>query len=145
MFKKSKIALVVAAVVATVTLSGCFAGNPKNPDQNFAALKTFNKWNNSWEMTDSAEANKWINAVLGFFPGCIGYWLCTAGDVLIFNTMGFWSGDNPLASATTTVDGVEYSIVKTDTTLTITDLSTNESAEFAICDDGKTLRLAPVE
>lgn len=135
MFKKSKIALAVAALVATITLSGCFSGNPNNPDQNYAALKMFNKWNNSWTIADDADTNKWINAILGFFPGCIGYGICMYGDILVFNTIGFWSGDNPLAS-TETVGDVDYSIAS---------VSDYESAEFAISDSGEMLCLAPAK
>ena len=133
MFKKSKIALASMAVATALMLSGCFSGNPNNPDQNFAALKRWNKFNNSWQMADSAEANKWINAILGTIPCGIVYGLCTAGDVLIFNTIGFWTGDNPFAS-TTYVDenGVEFRVAQTsESTIEVTEVATNETKEFS--------------
>lgn len=143
MFKKIKIALLAAAVAAVSVLSGCYAGNPNNPDQNFAALKRFNKWNNSWQLADSQEANKWINAVLGFFPGFIAYGFCALGDVLIFNSMGFWTGDNPFAATIVTDEnGVEYQFARNENTLTITNLSTNQVAEFGLNEDGTAFMLA---
>lgn len=144
MFKKSKIALFAAAAAAIFTLSGCFCGSSSNPDQNYACLKAINKFNTSMKIADSDEANKWINAVLGFFPGCIVYWIGTGlGDILVFNSIAFWTGSNPLASTTVTdADGVEYQVARNDSTLTITNLSTNESAEFSVSENGEALVIA---
>lgn len=126
---KKKLAI-IATAIAAFALSGCYSGNPDNPSQNFAALKRWNNFNNSWEMADSAEANKWINAILGTIPCCIVYGLCAAGDILIFNTMGFWTGDNPMAM--TEIDGVEYQLAKTsDTTATLTNTQTGESVQVS--------------
>ena len=146
MFKKTKIALALAAVATSVMLSGCFSGNPNNPDQNYAALKRWNKFNNSWKMADSAEANKWINAILGTIPCGIVYWLCSAGDILIFNSIGFWTGNNPFA-VDTYVDenGAEFRVAKTDGQIIVTEVATNECAVFNVSEDGKQLTLAAAE
>lgn len=127
---KNKIAIIIAAAASALMLSGCFSGNPNNPGQNYAALKRWNNFNNSWKMCDSANANKWVNAILGTIPCGIVYGLCAWGDILIFNTMGFWTGDNPMAC--TEVNGVEYQLAKTsDTTGTLTNVATGESVEVA--------------
>lgn len=121
---------IIATAVAALAVSGCFSGNPNNPSQNFAALKRWNNFNNSWTMADSADANKWINAIVGTIPCAIVYGLCTWGDVLIFNTMGFWTGNNPMA--VTEIDGVEYQLAKTsETTGTLTNMQTGESVNVS--------------
>lgn len=144
MFKKSKIALFVAAAATIFTLTGCFCGSSSNPDQNYACLKAINKFNTNMKLAESPEANKWINAVLGFFPGCIVYWIGTGlGDIIVFNSIAFWTGSNPLAATTVTdADGVEYQVARSENTLTITNLSTQESAEFAVSEEGEALVLA---
>lgn len=134
MFKKSKIALVTAAVAAMFTLSGCL-GDSNNASDTFVCVKTVHKYN-----TGVISQNKWVNEILFIIPGGLCYGVAGFLDVIVFNSFHFWTGDNPVASTTITDDaGVQYRVVKTDSTLTITNLSTDEVAEFALSEDGKTL------
>ncbi len=124
MFKKSKIALVVAAAAAMFTLTGCLGDSSKKADT-FACIKTIHKYN-----TGEISQNKWVNEILFIIPGGICYGIGGFLDAVIFNSIQFWTGENPLLAQD--VNGVEYQIVKNDTTVTVTNLSTNESAEVAL-------------
>lgn len=122
--------VIIAAAIASLAVSGCFSGNPDNPGQNYATLKRWNNFNNSWQMADDPDTNKWVNAILGTIPCGIVYSVCLWCDVLIMNTMGFWTGDNPMAM--TEVDGVEYQLAKTsETTGTLTNMQTGESVNVS--------------
>ena len=81
-FRSTALALLLA--FGTVSTSGCLG-----------KMALFNKvqdWNGTL-------GDKWINSVVHF-----GLWITlvypvtVVGDVLLFNTIEFWSGDNPVAS-----------------------------------------------
>ncbi len=56
----------------------------------FNATRNFHQWNGS------VSENKWVDEGLFLIPGCIVYPLCLAGDSLIFNSIEFWGGENPI-------------------------------------------------
>ena len=74
--------LIVAAVAACVLLTGCTGP--------FALTKKLHTWQTGFE-------NKWVDEVA--FLGCIilpVYSLSTLADGLIFNSVEFWTGENPM-------------------------------------------------
>ena len=79
--------LTLAASAAVVGSTGCFAS--------FGATTTL------WNFNNTVSGNKWVNwlvfLVLTIVPV---YALFVLGDVLIFNTIEFFTGSNPLASTT---------------------------------------------
>lgn len=77
--------IVMLVVLFTVGLSGCFG--------NFAATRKVYDFNKNF-------GDKWMNEVLflvlNFIPV---YNFAAAADVIIFNTVEFWTGTNPIAMA----------------------------------------------
>ena len=75
--------------VAACLLAGCFLLNS-------CFVGKYGLWNKyiSWQnhMTDS----KWINAIVGFVLVPIVGTVCTLVDVVVLNTIEFWSGSNPV-------------------------------------------------
>jgi hypothetical protein len=74
--------LVAGALLSTVLFSGCFG--PMNASSRLAT------WNREIE-------NRWVGEAV-FLPMRIFYVYTVAflGDVLIFNTIEFWGGKNPV-------------------------------------------------
>lgn len=132
MFKKSKIALFVAAAATIFTLTGCL-GDSNKTDGTFACIKTVYKYN-----TGEISKNKWVNEILFIIPGGICYGIGGFLDIIVFNSIQFWTGDNPLLAKD--VNGVEYQFAKTDSnTITLTNLSTNEVAEIELNAEGNAI------
>lgn len=121
---KKKLAIIAAAIVSATMLSGCLGDSNKKADS-FACIKTIYKYN-----TGEISQNKWVNEILFIIPGGFCYGIGAFLDCVIFNSIQFWTGENPLLAKD--VNGVEYQIVKNDTTFTVTNLSTNETAEVAL-------------
>lgn len=131
MFKKTKLALALIAVAAISTLTGCLGDSNKSSDS-FACVKTVYKYN-----TGKISSNKWVNEILFIIPGGFCYGIGGFLDVIIFNSIQFWSGSNPIAGTTVTdVNGTEYRVAQIDNTIEITNLSTNEVAAFEVAQDG---------
>lgn len=121
---KKKLAIIAAAIVSATMLSGCLGDSNKKADS-FACIKTIYKYN-----TGEISQNKWVNEILFIIPGSFCCGIGAFLDCVIFNSIQFWTGENPLLAKD--VNGVEYQIVKNDTTFTVTNLSTNETAEVAL-------------
>lgn len=143
MFKKSKYILAaLAAAIAATSFSGCIGDTTNGTGDTFVLTKKYYNWNltvvnNKW--------GKWGifigSCIIPVYQVCLG--LC---DALVLNSIQFWTGSNPMTAQTVTgSDGVEYQIVKTDTTMTITNLETNETVVFTVSEDGKTLSIASAE
>ncbi len=69
----------------------------------FHAVRNLHKWNGE------VSENKWIVEIVYLIPGFIAYPLFFIGDSLIFNSIQFWGGDNPIeltADASSTVPAV---------------------------------------
>ena len=82
----------LALLVLGALLTGCTGP--------FVLTKNLHKWQTSPE-------DKWLDEVV--FLGCISlpvYGLATLGDALIFNSIEFWGGENPV-KATATLTGNE--------------------------------------
>lgn len=74
-----------ALLVAGILLTGCTGP--------FQLTKNLHKWQTSSE-------DKWIDEVA--FLGCVilpVYGICCLGDAIIFNSIEFWGGENPIKSA----------------------------------------------
>jgi hypothetical protein len=74
----------IALLALTVLLTGCTGP--------FALTKKVHNWQTSFE-------DKWVDEVA--FLGCVilpVYSLSTLADGLIFNSVEFWTGDNPMNS-----------------------------------------------
>jgi len=80
--KKGIVSLLCAGMIV---LSGCYGSN--------ACLKKLHDWNGTL-------GDKWINSIVHFVMIVIPvYWICYGlVDILVLNTIEFWTGSNPLAS-----------------------------------------------
>lgn len=79
-----KKSLLAAALALTVFGSSCLG--PNN------AFDQYNHWNKT--VTD----DKWLNELI-FIPGMFVAGLFYTGDIIIFNSIEFWGGDNPIPPA----------------------------------------------
>lgn len=90
----------VAALLIAVTTSGCYGG--------WHLTRTIHGWNGR------ATNNKFVNSALTWALIIIPvYGVATVADFLVFNTIEFWTGNNPIAlgpdgSARLTHQGREY-------------------------------------
>lgn len=72
------------ALALTASVSGCYG--------RFALSHKLHAWNGTI-------SDRWINSIVFFGLVVVqAYTLCLLGDGIIFNTVEFWSGDNPVAS-----------------------------------------------
>jgi hypothetical protein len=89
--KRMKI-LVASAVVLSFLASGCIGS--------FVAFNKLRTWN------QTATNEKWVNEViflgLHFIPV---YGIAAFADIIIFNSIEFWTGENPMEKATFSMDG----------------------------------------
>jgi hypothetical protein len=72
----------IAAITLSILLTGCTGP--------FQLTKNLHKW-------QTGQDDKWVDEVM--FLGCVilpVYGLATLGDALIFNSIEFWGGENPI-------------------------------------------------
>lgn len=105
-----------AALVAAMGTSGCIGS--------FALFERVQSWNRT-------VSDKWVNSVIHFALWIVPvYEVCLLGDLLVLNTMEFWTGDNPAGhasiepqpdgSARVVVDGRAYELIPAgDDSLTV--------------------------
>ena len=75
-----------ALIVASILFTGCTGP--------FALTKNLHKWQTT------VSDDQWAQE--GVFLACVilpVYGICTLGDALIFNSIEFWGGENPIQSA----------------------------------------------
>ena len=77
------------AILATALASTLFASSCLGPNN---AQNSINNWNA--ELTDM----NWLNEVLFIIPFAWVQGIFWLGDIVIFNTMEYWSGDNPISA-----------------------------------------------
>ena len=82
MFKKS-IKLIVCLCIAAITLNSC--------------IGSFGLWNKVLAWNKTATYNKFHNELI-FIVISPAYAVCGVADLLVLNTIEFWSGENPMAS-----------------------------------------------
>lgn len=74
----------LALLTLSILLTGCTGP--------FVLTKKLHTWQTGFD-------DKWVDEVA--FLGCVilpAYGLCMLGDALIFNSVEFWTGDNPMDS-----------------------------------------------
>lgn len=131
---KKKIAIIATAIASALVLSGCL-GDSNKTSGTFACIKTVYKYN-----TGEISQNKWVNEILFIIPGGICYGIGGFLDVIIFNSIQFWTGDNPLLAETTISDasGTEYLLAKQENgSVKATNMTTGESVELRYNADEK--------
>ena len=77
----------IAAITLSILLTGCTGP--------FVLTGKLHDWQTSFD-------EKWVDEVA--FLGCVilpAYGLCMLGDAIIFNSVEFWTGDNPMDSVET--------------------------------------------
>lgn len=105
-------------------MSGCYGS--------FALTTKLHRWNGT------VSNSKFVNELV-FFGLCIipAYELACLGDALIFNSIEFWGGQNPIAmnagdkeEMNVLNNGHMYTMVKTQNNLSITQNDTKEMVHF---------------
>lgn len=115
------LALGVAACVAVPTLQGCYGA--------FAATKKVYKWNGT-------VGDKWVNSIVMVALNIIPvYQIAGVADILILNTVEFWTGSNPLAmkdgesdTRIVTIEGKDYELTATHNRMEIKPVAAPEQA-----------------
>ena len=76
--------LIPVLLITSILLTGCTG--------TFELTKKLHSWQTGFD-------DKWVDEVA--FLGCVilpAYSLCVLGDAIIFNSVEFWTGDNPMDS-----------------------------------------------
>ena len=117
--------LAVALLVASVpSLIGCYGP--------FRLSTKLHNWNGQ------VSNKKFVNELV-FLGFCIlpAYELCLLGDALIFNSIEFWSGNNPISMKDGEVEtqdvmhnGKMYQVIKTKNNMTVAAKDSDEKVNF---------------
>ncbi|MCI5707669.1 MAG: DUF3332 domain-containing protein [Odoribacter sp.] len=117
--------LAVALLVASVpSLTGCYGP--------FRLSTKLHNWNGQ------VSNKKFVNELV-FLGFCIlpAYELCLLGDALIFNSIEFWSGNNPISMKDGEVEtqdvmhnGKMYQVIKTKNNMTVAAKDSDEKVNF---------------
>ena len=83
--KRISLKVAVCILAGSFLFSSCFVGK-------------YGLWNKYIDWQNHMTSNKFVNAIVGFILVPIVGSICTLCDVLVLNTIEFWSGDNPVAS-----------------------------------------------
>ena len=83
--KRISLKVAVCLLAGSFLFSSCFVGK-------------YGLWNKYIDWQNHMTSNKFVNAIVGFILVPIVGSICTLCDVLVLNTIEFWSGDNPVAS-----------------------------------------------
>jgi hypothetical protein len=75
--------MAMLAIILTVGVAGCFG--------NFAATRKVYQFNEGF-------GDKWMNQIM-FWVLSVAYGIAGFADVVLFNTIEFWTGSNPIAMA----------------------------------------------
>lgn len=75
--------------VAALLLAGAMMTN--------SCIGSFSLFNKYADWVSHATGSKFLNAIIGFVLSPV-YGICLVADSLLFNTIEFWSGENPIAS-----------------------------------------------
>lgn len=100
--KKFKSLAIATVLCGSVLFSSC--------------MGSFNLTKSVYQFNESISSNKFVNNVIFWLCGHVVYGLTMSLDVVVFNTIEFWTGSNPVAAGETkTIKGEngEY-LVKTN-------------------------------
>lgn len=121
----SRLTVIVLLAAMSVTMSGCFG--------TFALTSKLHEWNSD------VSNKKFVNELV-FIGLCIipAYELACLGDALIFNSIEFWGGSNPIAMNAGEVEetnvlqnGYMYKLTKSRNHLTVAQVDGSEKVDFA--------------
>ena len=121
-FRNAIVALLLVAVGAMAT--GCYGS--------FRLTSKVHEWNG--QISES----KWVNELI-FVAFCIipVYDVCMIADAIIFNSIEFWGGTNPISMEEGQVDesdvqykGKNYRVIKTRNNIAVEAINGSESASF---------------
>jgi len=115
------LALGAAALVAMPALQGCYG--------KFAATQKLYKWNGT-------VGDKWVNSIVMVALNIIPvYGIAGAADIIVLNTVEFWTGSNPLAmqageteTRVVTIEGKEYELTASQNRMEIKPVAAPERA-----------------
>lgn len=118
---------IVAAVALSLTLSSCIGS--------FSLFNKVKAWN------ETVSDKKWVNEVV-----FVAFWILPVyeltgiADLLVMNSIEFWSGDNPVDENVVDVDGkhAHYRIETNRDGYTITNLTTGDVTRLNFDAEGKT-------
>ena len=83
--KKISLKVAVCLLAGSFLFSSCFIGQ-------------YGLWNKYISWQNQMTSNKYVNAIAGLILVPIAGTLCTLADVLVLNSIEFWSGNNPVAA-----------------------------------------------
>lgn len=119
MRKKHLVVAVVLALSASMMMQSCIGS--------FALFNKVKNWN---EHVGDKFVNELVFVAMWILPV---YELCFTADLLILNSIEFWSGENPALSAETkVVDGkdAQYLVARNEAGYTITNMTTKQVTRF---------------
>ena len=82
--KKINVKVMALLLMGSVAYSSCIGS--------FGLLNAYAKWQTS--MT----GNKFVNGIVGIILGSVAVPICSLADLVILNSIEFWTGSNPVAS-----------------------------------------------
>ena len=83
--KKISLKVAVCLLAGSFLFSSCFIGQ-------------YGLWNKYISWQNQMTSNKYVNAIAGLILVPIAGTLCTLADVLVLNSIEFWSGNNSVAA-----------------------------------------------
>lgn len=119
------VSITMLLVILTVGVAGCFG--------NFAATRKVYDFNQNF-------GDKWINQVMFWVLNVVPvYYVAGVVDILLFNTLEFWTGSNPMAMGPTdevikyaSQDGKDYKITIRQNEVILEDVN-NPAEELELC------------
>jgi len=118
MRKKQFIIATVVALSASMMMQSCIGS--------FALYNKVKNWNDQ-------VGNKFVNEVVFVAMWILPvYELCFAADILILNSIEFWSGTNPALAETKVIDGkdAQYLVARNENGYVITNMKTKQETRF---------------
>ena len=118
MRKKHLIVATVVALSASMMMQSCIGS--------FALFNKVKSWN---EQVGDKFVNELVFVAMWILPV---YELCLTADVLVLNSIEFWSGENPALAQTKVVDGkdAQYLVASNDDGYVITNMKTKQVTRF---------------
>jgi len=118
MRKKHLIIATVVALSASMMMQSCIGS--------FALFNKVKTWN---EHVGDKFVNEIVFVAMWILPV---YELCFAADLLVLNSIEFWSGTNPALAQTKVIDGkdAQYLVARNEAGYTITNMTTKQVTRF---------------
>ena len=118
MRKKHLIVATVVALSASMMMQSCIGS--------FALFNKVKTWN---EHVGDKFVNEIVIVAMWILPV---YELCFAADLLVLNSIEFWSGTNPALAQTKVIDGkdAQYLVARNEAGYTITNMTTKQVTRF---------------